>query len=490
MSASSVVVSDPLINDGGPKSPSPDRDSAISSPSAPPSPSGLVPEDLGETRIQLSDTTRRLQEVETELRRVEAEREEASQAYREAEALRRQEEAKCQRLGAELAQQRHEFEVRLVQKDEEYETLRKQTQIELDQMSQRVADAEAKVKTEVARIKKKMQLTITELEMSLDVSNKKIIDLQKIVKTQSLQITEIQARYEEVQIQIQQTTDQLVVSQRRCQGLVGEIEELRAALEQAARGKRAAEQHAEETNAKLTESNNQISVLVASRTKLEADVTVLKHDCEETIKELRICDERLQRVLVELKTARDHLTEERERSAKLDVVKKSLEVEVRNLQIRIEEVEVSALAGTKRAITKLESRVRDLEIEIDEERRRHAETLKVSRKKELRIKELLTQIEEDQCTIAVLNDSVEKLAEKMKMYKRQLNEQEGVSQQNLSRVRRFQRELEAAEERADCAESSLSMIRAKHRTWVTTSSSTSHQGVMISHEETTAHTGF
>ncbi len=36
-----------------------------------------------------------------------------------------------------------------------------------------------------------------------------------------------------------------------------------------------------------------------------------------------------------------------------------------------------------------------------------------------------------------------------------------------TRVRRFQRELEAAEERADCAESNLSVVRAKHRSFVT-----------------------
>lgn len=47
--------------------------------------------------------------------------------------------------------------------------------------------------------------------------------------------------------------------------------------------------------------------------------------------------------------------------------------------------------------------------------------------------------------------------------------QEGMSQQSVTRVRRFQRELEAAEDRADVAESNLSLIRAKHRTFVTTS---------------------
>ncbi len=40
--------------------------------------------------------------------------------------------------------------------------------------------------------------------------------------------------------------------------------------------------------------------------------------------------------------------------------------------------------------------------------------------------------------------------------------------QNLQRVRRYQRELEDAEGRADMAESSLQLIRAKHRTSVIT----------------------
>lgn len=48
--------------------------------------------------------------------------------------------------------------------------------------------------------------------------------------------------------------------------------------------------------------------------------------------------------------------------------------------------------------------------------------------------------------------------------------QEGSAQQSVTRVRRFQRELEAAEDRAEQAESNLTLIRAKHRTFVTTSS--------------------
>jgi len=72
--------------------------------------------------------------------------------------------------------------------------------------------------------------------------------------------------------------------------------------------------------------------------------------------------------------------------------------------------------------------------------------------------------------VTILQESVDKLTEKLKVYKRQLVEQEGASQSNLTRVRRYQRELDAAEDRAESAETNLSFIRAKHRSWVTTSS--------------------
>lgn len=126
---------------------------------------------------------------------------------------------------------------------------------------------------------------------------------------------------------------------------------------------------------------------------------------------------------IELKSTKDILIEEQERIVKLETIKKSLEVEVRNLQVRIEEVEANALAGGKRVIAKLESRIRDVEIEVEEERRRHAETDKMLRKKDHRVKELLLQTEEDHKQIQLLQEAADKLSEKVKVYKRQMQEQ-------------------------------------------------------------------
>ncbi|XP_022122343.2 paramyosin, short form isoform X2 [Pieris rapae] len=345
----------------------------------------------------------------------------------------------------------------------------KQTSIEIEQLNARVVEAETKLKTEVIRIKKKLQIQITELELSLDVANKTNIDLQKTIKKQSLQLTEIQTHYDEIQRQLQVTLDQYGVAQRRIQSLTGEVEEIRGNYEQALRAKRTVEQSFEEAQTRINELTVINVNLSSSRAKIEQELAVVAADYDEITKELRIADERYQRVQTELKHTVEHLHEEQERIVKIETIKKSLEIEVKNISVRLEEVEANAIVGGKRIISKLEARLKDMELELDEEKRRHAETIKILRKKERQVKEIMIQCEEDQKNITLLQDSLEKCTQKVNIYKRQLTEQEGMSQQSVTRVRRFQRELEAAEDRADTAESNLSLIRAKHRTFVTTS---------------------
>lgn len=441
-------------------------------------------DDLSDAKNTITELTRRLHEAELEIRRLENEREELTAAYREAEAGRKAEEQRAQRLSAELAQFRHEAEKRLQEKDEEIEAIRKATSIEIEQLNARVVEAETRLKTEVTRIKKKLQIQITELEMSLDSANKINIDLQKTIKKQSFQLTEIQAHYDEIQRQLQVTLDQLSVSQRRVQALTAEAEEIRGNYESALRGKRQAEQLYEEAGTRINELTTINVNLSSVKSKIEQELSTVIADYDEITKELRISDERYQRVQAELKHTVEIVHEEQERVVKIEAIKKSLEIEVKNLSVRLEEVEANAIVGGKRIISKLEARLRDLEAELDEEKRRHAETIKILRKKERTVKEVMIQCEEDQKNIALLQESLDKSNQKIVLYKRQLQEVEGVSSQSVSRVRRFQRELEAAEDRAETAESNLSLIRAKHRTFVTTSSVPGSQVYLVQESRT------
>lgn len=174
----------------------------------------------------------------------------------------------------------------------------KQTSIEIEQLNARVIEAETKLKSEVLRIKKKFQIQITELEMSLDVANHTNIDLQKTIKKQSLQLTEITVHYEELQRQLQTTMDQYNIAQRRIQSLIGELEELRGNYEQSLRLKRQVEISYEESQTRNSELSTINISLQNTRAKIEAELQSLAADYEEVTRELRMSDERYQKVQV------------------------------------------------------------------------------------------------------------------------------------------------------------------------------------------------
>ena len=166
--------------------------------------------------------------------------------------------------------------------------------------------------------------------------------------------------------------------------------------------------------------------------------------------------------------AKDALVEERERVLKHETIKKHLEMEVRELAARVNEVESNAQTTNKRVIAGLQSQLRCLENELEEEKRRHMETHKMMQRKEKDAKAAIMQIEEEQKVSNMLQDNCGKLNETIKKYKQRLVEQESKTQEAQVRERRLQRELEAAQERAHDADSNLKVVRSKHRSWVTT----------------------
>lgn len=157
----------------------------------------------------------------------------------------------------------------------------------------------------------------------------------------------------------------------------------------------------------------------------------------------------------------DELRAEQDHAQTQEKLRKALETQIKELQVRLDEAENNALKGGKKAIAKLEQRVRELENELDGEQRRHADAQKNLRKSERRIKELSFQSDEDRKNHERMQDLVDKLQQKIKTYKRQIEEAEEIAALNLAKFRKAQQELEEAEERADLAEQAVSKFRTK-----------------------------
>ncbi|KAI8436482.1 hypothetical protein MSG28_010041 [Choristoneura fumiferana] len=411
---------------------------------------------------QIGEGGRNIHEIEKARKRLEAEKDELQAALEEAESALEQEENKVLRAQLELSQVRQEIDRRIQEKEEEFENTRKNHQRALDSM-QASLEAEAKGKAEALRMKKKLEADINELEIALDHANKANAEAQKNIKRYQAQIKDLQTALEEEQRARDDAREQLGISERRANALQNELEESRTLLEQADRARRQAEQELGDAHEQLNELSAQSASLSAAKRKLESELQTLHSDLDELLNEAKNSEEKAKKAMVDAARLADELRAEQDHAQTQEKLRKALEQQIKELQVRLDEAEANALKGGKKAIQKLEQRVRELENELDGEQRRHADAQKNLRKSERRIKELTFQAEEDRKNHERMQDLVDKLQQKIKTYKRQIEEAEEIAALNLAKFRKAQQELEEAEERADLAEQAISKFRGKGR---------------------------
>merc|ERR1711976_432714 len=110
-----------------------------------------------------------------------------------------------------------------------------------------------------------------------------------------------------------------------------------------------------------------------------------------------------------------------------------------------------------------ETRIRELESELDAENRRCADAQKNLRKSERRIKELTYQQDEDRKNHERMQGLIDQLQGKIKSYKKQIEEAEEIAALNLAKYRQAHAQLAGAQEHADLNEKALAKAKAKNR---------------------------
>merc|ERR1712214_61828 len=413
---------------------------------------------------------KRLHEVEMENRKLAHDREELARAYKDTDALKIKFEQRVQELELELKKMAKSYDVNMKNKEDEFGGIRKKMIVEIESLTARLHETEAKLKNEVEKIKKKMAVTITELEMSLDASNKSNVQLTNATKAQQQKIMELSAAFEDAKKKLGAAADQNGTYMKTVQLLEADITKIRTVLEQTVTAKKAAEGQIAAMNPKLNELSGLTNTLNNAKTKLEKDLVAVRTEYTDIARELKLADERANKASHDAQHFEGLLREEQAKLVKSENTKKAPETEMRSLTVRMEEIETNTVASSRRTIQKMELRIEELEVLLEKEKKVHVETTTILHKKESSVKALLLQSEEDRKNIIILQESLEKLNEKTKMYKKQLEEQEQISNSNIMRVKKFQRELEAAESRAEEAESNLNSFRSRARVYASAES--------------------
>ncbi|XP_035510913.1 myosin-16-like [Morone saxatilis] len=419
-------------------------------------------EEIKELVDQLGEGGRSVHELQKAKKKLEVEKEELQLALEEAEASLEVEEGKLVRVQLELAQVKADIDRRIHEKEEEFEVTRKNHARAVESL-QASLEAEAKGRAEALRMKKKMEGDLNEMEIQLEHANRNNAELVKTLKKLQQQIKDLQVQMDEDARQHDELREKYSLQERRLCLMQAEMEELRGGLEASERARKQIEQELVDTTERFSEISMQNQSLTILKRKLEADLARLSSENEELISEFRSADERAKKAVTDATRLCEELRQEQDRSSHLEKIKKNQEQNLRELTLRLEEAEQQGLKAGKRTIQKLETRIREVENELDQEQKRHMETVKNLRKGERRLKELIFQTEEDHKTNQRMQELVEKLQNKLKSYKRQIEDAEEQANSSLSKYRKTIHELDDAEERAEVAEMTLNKMRMRNR---------------------------
>merc|ERR1712098_906980 len=267
------------------------------------------------------------------------------------------------RAQLELSQLKQEIDRKIAEKEEEFENTRKNHARAMDSI-QASMESEQKAKTEALRIKKKLEGDINELEIAVDQANKANSEANKAIKRYQGQLRDSEVACSEEAKARAELQGRANLSDRRANALQGECEEARALLDSAERGKRQVE-------AELGDSRNAVSEMSAINTRasaakrqVEGEVHTLHAEIDQMLLNAKNSEEKAKKAMVDASRLADELRAEQDHTNGLSKTKKSLETQLQEMEGKIADAEESAIRGGRAVLAKMESRIREMEIEL------------------------------------------------------------------------------------------------------------------------------
>merc|ERR1712150_384339 len=240
---------------------------------------------------QLGDGGRSIHELDKQRRRLEAEKEELQAALEEAESALESEENKVLRAQLELGQVKQDVDRKIAEKEDEFNNTRKNHARAMDSM-QASLESEQAAKAEALRIKKKLEGDINELEIALDHSNKANNEAQKSIKRYQGQLRDTESLLEEELRQKMEIAEKASLADRRANALQGEMEEARALLDSAERGKRQTEAELGEARSAVNEMTTVNSRAGDEKRRVEGSLHTMQAEIDDMLRQAKNSEEK------------------------------------------------------------------------------------------------------------------------------------------------------------------------------------------------------
>merc|ERR1712226_855356 len=204
------------------------------------------------------------------------------------------------------------------------------------------------------------------------------------------------------------------LADRRANALQGELEEARALLDSAERGKKQSDMELCEARSAVNDMTTINSKALADKRRIESAIHTMHAEIDDILQQAKNSEEKSKKAMIDAARLADELRAEQEHASSQEKAKRSLEGSIAELDQRLAEANGIAAKGGRNAMAKLESRIRELEIELGSCQSKTSENYKAFQKAERRIKELQFQQDEDHKNQDRMGELANKLQQKIK----------------------------------------------------------------------------
>ncbi|XP_046352828.1 myosin heavy chain, non-muscle-like isoform X2 [Haliotis rufescens] len=414
--------------------------------------------ELDDLMSSKDDVGKNVHDLEKARRQLEQQVDEQKTQIEELEdELQLSEDAKL-RLEVNMQALRAQYDRDMQGRDDLVDDAKKSILKQLREMEAELED-ERKQRSLATSARNKLMADLKDLEGQLEMSNKVKDDAVKQYKRAQSQSKEYLRELDELRISREEMANSFKDNERKIKNLEAELLKVQEELSMAERARRNAEGERDELADELTTLASGKNAFLDEKRRLEARISELEDELEDEHGNTEIMTDKARKATIQMEQMSADLSAEKTLSLKLENQKSALERQNKDMRDKLAELEGQNRSRTKATIAALESKIVNLEEQLEIEAKERATLSRASRKLEKKLKELVLQAEDERRHADQYKEQLDKVNNRVKALKRQLDETEEEVARLNSQKRKLQRDIDEQMEQNEVASREISQLR-------------------------------
>ncbi|XP_071519991.1 uncharacterized protein zip isoform X2 [Panulirus ornatus] len=364
------------------------------------------------------------------------------------------------RLEVNMQAMKAQFERDLNAREEQGEEKRRGLLKQLRELEAELEE-ERKQRTAAVTARKKLEGDLKDMEGQLEMNSKVKDDALKQLKRAGAQLKEYQREAEESRASREEMSAQYKELERKIKAMETELLQYQEDLSSAERARKNAETERDELQEELNQYTSKATLSADEKKRLEARISALEEDLEEEQSTVEVLTDKMRKNQLSMEQLQTDYNTEKSFVVKLEGQRSMLERQNKELKAKLAELEAEVRSKTKATIAALESKVSNLEEQLEVEARDRLAQAKANRKLEKKLKELVMQVEDERRHADQYKEQLDKSNARVKQLKRSMEETEDELSKEKMQRRKAQREVEDMLESQEAQSREISSLKTK-----------------------------